>query len=141
MGAITRSRVGCVSHHSLSALLDAHPQLARVFWQATLIDAAISREWILGLGRRDASARLAHLLCELHARYEVVGLANEGSFEFNVTQAELGDALGLSTVHVNRTVRALRAQGLIGQAGPTLKILRARALARGLRLRPGLPAS
>ncbi|WP_218963877.1 helix-turn-helix domain-containing protein, partial [Nostoc linckia] len=66
---------------------------------------------------------MAHLLCELYARHEAVGLLQNASFEFDITQAELGDALGLSTVHVNRTVRELRARGLIGQNGSTIQVL------------------
>ena len=69
---------------------------------------ALSREWMLGLGRREAYGRMAHLLCELYVRLKAVGLANGHGYEMPLTQAELGDALGLSTVHVNRTLQDLK---------------------------------
>jgi len=84
-----------------------------VFWRDTLIDAAVFREWVVNVGRRDAYARIAHVLCEVYVRLRAVGLVNGQSFEMPITQAELGDATGLSTVHVNRTLQELRGNGLI----------------------------
>ena len=80
---------------------------------STLVDEAILREWVGNIGRRTASQRIAHLLCELLVRLKAVGLAEDDVYEFPLTQAELADAAGLSTVHVNRTLQELRAAGLI----------------------------
>jgi CRP-like cAMP-binding protein len=78
-----------------------------------LIDAAIFREWINGIGRREARQRIAHLLCELFVRMRAVGLTKGNSCQFPLTQSVLGDALGLSTVHINRSLMELRGLGLI----------------------------
>ncbi|WP_342211367.1 helix-turn-helix domain-containing protein [Microvirga pakistanensis] len=94
-----------------------------MFWRETLIEAAIFREWVVNIGTRQAPARVAHLLCELFLRNKAVGLVKDRSFEFPITQSELADAIGLSHVHVNRTLQDLRAQGLISERGHLLTIL------------------
>lgn len=71
------------------------------------------RAWLVSAGRRQANRQMAHLFCELLARLEAVGLADEGKFDFPVTQEDLGDILGASTVHVNKTLKALREKGLV----------------------------
>lgn len=113
IAAITPCRVGFVQHEAVRALLRAQPRLGEVFWRATLIDAAIVREWMLNTGRRDAYARMAHLLCELITRLGAVGLAPDLSCDLPMTQPELADALGITPVHVNRTIRELKAAELI----------------------------
>ena len=92
-------------------------------WRDTLIDAAIFREWMVGMGRRSAYTRIAHVLCEVLVRLRAVGLANRLECELPITQAELGDALGLSTVHVNRSVQELRGDGLIELRRGSLTVL------------------
>ncbi|MBV8912585.1 MAG: winged helix-turn-helix domain-containing protein, partial [Acetobacteraceae bacterium] len=79
----------------------------------TLVDAAIYREWVLNVGRRTAYQRVAHVLCELATRLQAVGLAKDGACDLPITQGELADATGLSTVHVNRVIQELRRDGLI----------------------------
>lgn len=93
--------------------MTARPALARALWWATLVDKAILREWLLNNGQREAEQRIAHLLCELHLRLMTVGLVDEGRFALPITQAEIGDALGLTSIHVNRTLQVLRSAGLI----------------------------
>ena len=75
------------------------------------------------LGRRSAYERIAHLLCEMALRFRAVGLTEDHSYKMPVTQAELGDALGLSTVHVNRTLQELRGNDLISLKGATVQVL------------------
>jgi CRP-like cAMP-binding protein len=94
-----------------------------VLWRDTLIDAAVFREWMIGIGRRSAYTRIAHVLCEVFVRLKAVGLANGYECEWPITQAEIGDALGLSTVHVNRSLQELRGDGLIQLGGGVLRIL------------------
>jgi CRP-like cAMP-binding protein len=106
-------RVGVVPHESLTRILEVHPHLTRLLWLSTAADAAIHREWIVALGRRSALSGMAHLFCELFVRLNAVGMADEQVFRFPLTQAELGDALGLSTVHVNRVAQELRGDRLI----------------------------
>src|SRR5205823_5334361 len=76
-------------------------------------DAAIFREWIVNLGVRPATSRMAHLLAELHERMASVGLTDDDTFDFPVTQTELAEALGLSAVHVNRVLQAFRARDVL----------------------------
>ena len=113
LGTIVRSKVAFISHETLRAFLRKHPRIADVLWRDTFIDAAIFREWMAGIGRRDAYARIAHLLCELFVRLRVVGRTEGDAYEMPITQAGLADALGLSTVHVNRTLQQLRASAII----------------------------
>ena len=110
---ITACRFAQVPHERLKALTESFPHLARVYWLLTNIDAAIQREWTASLGRRTAIARMAHLFCELNVRLGVVGLSLNNSYDFPLTQAEMAECLGLTTVHVNRTLQELRRMGLI----------------------------
>ena len=116
------SKLAFIPHAALHEATQRYPRLAAALWRDTLIDAAIFREWIVNVGRRDAYARMAHLLCELVAKLRAVGLMTEASFELPLTQMELGDATGLSTVHVNRTLQEMRGNGLIRSEGKTLFI-------------------
>jgi CRP-like cAMP-binding protein len=112
-----------VPHAALNDLLLGSPTLQRVMQREILVDAAISREWILNIGTRQALARVAHLLCEITTRLRTVGLAREFSFTLPMSQADLAEATGISTVHSNRVVQELRARGTIDWRGRTLKIL------------------
>jgi CRP-like cAMP-binding protein len=112
-----------ISHETVRDLMRHCPRIGDAFWRDTLIDAAVFREWILNLGRREAYGRMAHLLCELYVRLKAVGLTNGDVYEFPLTQAEFGDALGLSTVHVNRTLQDLRGDGLITLRSNSVTVL------------------
>lgn len=120
---VTPCLVGFIYHDDLRSLCDRHPRLGAAFWRMTLTDAALYREWMVSLGQRSAHARLAHLLCELLTRLDVVGLARDRTCNLPLTQVEMGDMLGLSTVHVNRTLRELRAAGLIALEKGQLAVL------------------
>jgi CRP-like cAMP-binding protein len=88
------------------------PNVAAALWRETLIDAAIFREWI-NVGRRSAVAKMAHLFAELYRRLEALGRTKDGVFQLPITQVDLEDCLGLSTVHVNRVLQDLRRDGLL----------------------------
>lgn len=109
---LTACRAALVPHERLTALMRDHPRLTWIYWFQTNLDAAIHREWVLSLGRRSAVARMAHLFCELEARLAIVGLADGARFALPITQAQLAECLGLSPVHVNRTLMDLRDRGL-----------------------------
>jgi CRP-like cAMP-binding protein len=111
--ALTRCEVAMVPAAAIQALQLEHPVIAQAMWVDTLIDAAIFREWILNVGQRPAKARVAHLLCEFAKRLELAGLGTAAGYEFPMTQEQLGDATGLTPVHINRTLKALDADGLI----------------------------
>jgi CRP-like cAMP-binding protein len=102
-----------VPHQRFFAAIDKHPRLALALWGDTLLDAAVHREWVINIGRRCAYKRIAHLFCEIWFRLKSVGLAHDHVFDLPMTQADLGDATGLSVVHVNRTIRQLHEDGLI----------------------------
>lgn len=110
-------------HARLRKLTEDHAHLARLLWLDTVVDAAIHRQWIACMGRRTAIAHLAHLLCELYKRLELVSEARDLVMDLPLTQAVLGDALGLSTVHVNRLVSELRSQGLLSWSQGRVEIL------------------
>lgn len=105
--------VVCLSPETVADLLANHPQIARALRIAQLIDEATLREWLVNVGRRAAPERLAHLLCEMLLRLRAVGHASKDAYALPVTQTELADTLGLTSVHVNRTLRELRQKGLI----------------------------
>jgi CRP-like cAMP-binding protein len=123
LSVLLPSRVALIPHAALRKLTHDHPPLADIFWRDTLIDAAVFREWMVGMGRRSALARIAHLFCELVVRLRAVHLVSNDSITLRLTQAELGDALGLSTVHVNRVLQRLRGDGIISLHAGLLRVL------------------
>jgi CRP-like cAMP-binding protein len=118
------SIVGTIAHAQLRQLLDGSVHLTQAFWRESLIDAAISRQWIARLGAQAALPKVAHLICELAARLDVMGLARNGRFQIMMTQRHVADACGLSIVHVNRTIQELRHRGLIAWEGSEIELLR-----------------
>lgn len=113
VGSMTAVRFALVPHEALRAITESHPHLARMLWFSTLLDAAIHRERILSVGRRSALSRIAHLFCELFVRLDIVGLASDNGYRLPLTQADLADATGLTSVHVNRMLRKLRDEKLL----------------------------
>jgi CRP-like cAMP-binding protein len=113
LAAVSQSKAALIPHDAIRDLIHAHPRIADKLWRDALIDAAIFREWIVNVGSREAPARIAHLLCETFLKLQAVGLTQGNSFDFPITQSKIGDATGLSTVHVNRSVQKLRVEGLI----------------------------
>jgi CRP-like cAMP-binding protein len=113
IGALTAATIAFVPHDRLRRITEEEPHLSRLLWLSTLMDSSIQRERILSVGRRPALARIAHLLCELYLRLEPVGLVDGMSYALPLTQLDLADAAGLTSVHVNRMLRELREQGLL----------------------------
>jgi CRP-like cAMP-binding protein len=128
LGTLTECKVGFIRHQALDDLCGSSYTVSKALWRETLVHAAIFREWVLNVGGRDAHSALAHLLCEFVARMKAVGLAEGNVCEFPQTQEELGDALGISTVHVNRTLMELRGAGLITLKGGILAVLNCEGL-------------
>jgi CRP-like cAMP-binding protein len=123
VGTLIPCKLAFIQHDDLHSLMRDHPRLVGLFWRDTLIDAAMFRQWTLNVGRRQALARTAHLLCELLVRLRTVELVEDHVFDLPLTQIELADALGLSNVHVNRVLQDLRGQGLITLHGKILRVL------------------
>jgi CRP-like cAMP-binding protein len=112
-----------IPHAKLAEVMEAHPRVARALWRTSLIEASIFREWMIGMGRRSAYARIAHLFCEMAVRLRAAGLVHQNRYSFPITQQHLSDALGLSAVHTNRTLQALRGEGLLSFQGGELVII------------------
>lgn len=111
--ALTRCEVAYIPAEAIREIASTHPNIGMAMWYDTLVDGSIFREWVANIGRRDAKARIAHLLCEFTLRLEAAGLAEQNSYQLPMTQEQLADATGLTPVHVNRTLRALDEDGLI----------------------------
>jgi CRP-like cAMP-binding protein len=110
---LTRSQVAFVPREALQTLVREYPRIGTAVFVKSLIEASIFREWVVNVGRRSARERIAHLLCELGSRLDAMGLTEEYGYELPMTQEELGDAVGLTPVHVSRTLKELAADGLI----------------------------
>ncbi|MDB5663008.1 MAG: Crp/Fnr family transcriptional regulator [Sphingomonas bacterium] len=121
--ALSEAEVAMVPREAIVDLAFAHPAVGKLLWTDTLIDASIAREWTVNVGRRDARTRVLHLLCELYERQRSAGLASDDGFELPLSQEELGDATGLTAVHVNRTLQALRYEGLFEREKRTVRIM------------------
>ena len=113
VGTISQALVVKLSRERLGEITLRSPRLTRALWQTTLVEQAIAREWLINVGQRTAFSRAAHLLCEMFLRLRAVGLVQENTCEFPITQTEIADTLALSTVHINRTLMELRRSGLI----------------------------
>jgi CRP-like cAMP-binding protein len=122
IGAIAASRVATIAPDDVLNLMHNYPTLTRALWWSTLVEEAITREWIVNMGQRNATERMAHLFCELLYRFRAVGLNDGLSCTLPLTQVDLAETLGLSAVHVNRTLQGLRRKNLITLNGGTLTI-------------------
>lgn len=111
--ALSRCSVWSVPHQRLALLAGEHPELVRAFAREVAIAANVARAWVANIGQRDATQRIAHFICELQARLSAVGAADPSGFVLGATQADIADAQGLTTVHVNRVLQDLRARDLI----------------------------
>lgn len=122
IGTLVASRVAFIPHAAIRELIQKRPSAATALWRETMVEAAMFREWMVGLGRRSAYQRVAHLLCEIGLKLERVGLGTRTQYEFPVTQTELADALGMSTVHANRVVQELRRTKIVIWRGSSVTI-------------------
>ncbi|HEY0012936.1 MAG TPA: Crp/Fnr family transcriptional regulator [Allosphingosinicella sp.] len=110
---LTRAEVAFVAIRDLQVLARQRAAVGHAILVKILVEASIFREWVLNVGRRDARTRVVHLLCELGVRLDTEGLATDYSYDLPMTQEQLADAVGLTSVHVNRTLKSLEAEGLI----------------------------
>jgi CRP-like cAMP-binding protein len=115
---LTSGKVAFIPREDIVRLSEERPLVGRAMWIDTLVEGSISREWVTNVGRRDAKTRLAHLLCEFSLRLKVAGLGQDVDYELPMTQEQLGDATGLTSVHVNRTIKVLEKEGLINRVNP-----------------------
>lgn len=108
------SQVVKIPTYKIRELITRFPTIARALSLAGLVDCAILREWLLNIGQRDAMQKLSHLFCEMSVRLKAIGRIHaDGSFELPANQVTLADTIGLTPVHINRTLQRLRTAGLI----------------------------
>jgi len=134
---LTAGKVVRIPKDTMLTVIDENPAIARALWWTTLVDEAVLREWLVNVGGRDGYARVAHLICELHVRMGNVGLVADGAMSLPLTQTDMGEALGLTPIHVNRMLRKLRLRGLITFKSFRLDILDLEGLVEAAGFRPG----
>ena len=113
--ALTAGDIAFIPRDAITELAFERPNIGRAMWLDTLVDASVFREWIANVGRRDAHARIAHLLCEFSLRLELAGLGDAHNYELPISQEQIADCVGLTSVHVNRTLRTLETERLIAR--------------------------
>jgi CRP-like cAMP-binding protein len=123
VGTLSPCVVVYAPHEGLERITERYPHLARMLWLLTLIDASIHRQWLVTMGAYPALNRTAHLLCELFMRLTYDSAAVGQVLSLPITQTDLGDTLGLSTVHTNRVIQELRSRGLIQWQGQEIRML------------------
>lgn len=122
LAALAPSRVALVPHAELDRIMQASPNVLALLWRETLIQASIFRTWLVRNSQMLAHAQLAHFFCEIITRAGAAGLAKHGCCDLPMTQEDLADALGMTPVHVNRTLMLLRAGGMIEFHGGRLRV-------------------
>jgi CRP-like cAMP-binding protein len=130
VATLSPCRVALVPHGRLDGIVSERPALTRSLWFSTLLDAAMHREWVFRLGRLGASARLAHFFAETEIRLRAVGRSDGRRFDLPLTQADMAEACGITPVHVNRMLRALRDRGIMNVRGGTVELFDREALWR-----------
>lgn len=113
LGALSSTTIFCIPRGDLRRLAAKYPGVAEAFWRDCVVDASILSEWVVNVGRRGALSRVAHLFCEMAIRSEQAGSGNRQAFPLPITQPDLGDATGLTGVHINRTLKELRTLGIV----------------------------
>jgi len=120
--ALTRAEVAFIPREAIRQIAFDRPAVGMAMWFDTLVDGSIFREWIANIGRRNARRRIAHLLCEFAVRLEAAGLGKHNDYTLPMTQEQLGDCTGLTSVHVNRTLRDLDADGVISRTSRSVTV-------------------
>ena len=120
--ALTTMQAAFIPREAIVELAFARPSVGMALWLETLIEGSIAREWIANVGRRDSRTRVAHLLCEFAYRLDGVGIGKACNYELPMTQEQIADAVGLTSVHVNRTLKGLELSGLITRSKRSVAI-------------------
>ena len=128
--ALSACKVAYINSEELERVTSQNTRLTRAMLWSTLVDEAVLRQWVVNVGRRNAHERVAHVLCEIHARMKMIGLAEDDRLALPLTQNDLADATGLTSVHMNRTLQRLRNEGLIEIGGGNLNVLKVSELQR-----------
>jgi CRP-like cAMP-binding protein len=111
--ALTHCTLAFIAHTTIKELIRIRPTVGDIFWRDTLVDAAVFREWIVNVGQRAAHNRLAHIIVELRERLRMIGRVTGNAFAMPLTQEQIGEAMGVTSVHTNRILRQLRLDGVL----------------------------
>jgi CRP-like cAMP-binding protein len=130
VSAAVDSRVALVPFADLRAVIDAHRDLLTAMWRETTVQGAMAREWLVRNSLLSARSRMAHLFCEVYVRTGALGLRRGDTCPFPATQELLARTLGITSVHVNRTLQLLRETGLVELKSGRLQVSDYPALAR-----------
>ena len=114
---LTRGDAALIPRSAIHQLALERPAVMHAIVVSISVEASIFREWVLNVGRRDARARVAHLLCEFAIRLDAQGLTGSDGYVLPMTQEQIGDATGLTSVHVNRMLKGLETDGLVKRNG------------------------
>lgn len=128
--ALSDCTLAFIAHAAIRDLIRSRPTVGDIFWRDTLVDAAVFREWIVNVGQRPAHNRLAHLIVELRERLRLIGRVDGNTFAMPLTQEQLGEAMGVTSVHTNRILRQLRVDGVVELQRGMVKILNESKLQR-----------
>ena len=128
LATLTDVTVANYPHDTIQRLVIEFPNLGRVFWFSTLLDAAMHREWIFRLGRLGALGRIAHFFCEMGRRSEMIDLSDGLTYSLPLLQSDLAEACGITAVHANRVLRELRERKLVTFQDSVVRIHNLRAL-------------
>jgi CRP-like cAMP-binding protein len=137
VAALNNNQIAAIPLERIFDSMEKYPRIEFALWRASVLDGALYRQWLINLGRRSAYERVAHLICEIWTRLEAIGRAVSGRYELPVTQSQLADATGLSLVHVNRTLKRLREDGLIAFHNNQVKVLHQERLCAAAEFDPG----
>ena len=121
--AITKAKVSTVSRDEMERMIDNHRNIAKAMYSAQLVDEGIMRAWIVSMGRRNSTERVAHLMCELYLRAVTLGMTDGDEFALPLSQLVLADALGMTAVHINRILKDLRLAGTMSLKRGSVNIL------------------
>jgi CRP-like cAMP-binding protein len=130
VASLTGATIAIIPHKALDEINAAMPELTRKLWFSTLLDAAMHRAWLFRLGRLDAVGRVAHFLSETNARLVSAGLSDGTRFALGITQADISEVCGITSVHANRVLRQLREERLCIFRSSLVEILDVEGLAR-----------
>lgn len=121
--AVVPSRIVSIRHDELRAVMASHPRVAQTLWVIAMIEASVSRQWSFIIAAASAEQRVAHLICETYLRLKTVELAKNNTFTMLLTQSNVADMTGMSTVHVNRVMQSLKQRRLFRSKGREITIL------------------
>lgn len=120
---ITPAIVATISRPEMQTIMHEHSSIATAMYSAQLVDEGIMRAWIVSMGRRSSTERVAHLICELYLRARNIGLTGDGEFALPLSQLVLADALGMTAVHINRVFKELKLSGAMALKRGSVTIL------------------